>query len=244
MALKDIFNFGKDQHEPLVLRRMIWSELSQALFTNEKGKVILPYTRLKIFVFVENETRKARFAAGLVEDRSLEKFLREKLKEEKCISSDKFRVTIEFVNERTSDFGKNIFYLAPETESATGNKPIAGLTILEGSTKKTRYKIEKKRTYIGRLDAVKDITGKVVRRNDVIFEDTGDKINTSVGRLHALIEFDDEKSVFTIQDTGSTTGTRIERESEFLDVLPYQKVNLRDGDILHLGRAAIRFQVE
>jgi hypothetical protein len=91
---------------------------------------------------------------------------------------------------------------------------------------------------------VKDIDRRIVRRNDVVFEDNGDKINTSVGRLHACIEFDEEKNRFILEDTGGSTGTRIERRGEFLDVQVNQRVGLKDRDVIHLGRALIQFVLQ
>src|SRR5207302_1402596 len=126
-----------------------------------------------------------------LEDRKLQNFIREKLKEENCESADKFAVSVDYVYTRPNAWGKNIFSITPETRSgADVNHQNARLVILKGKTAKRKYKIGKKRIHIGRLKDVKDLDGRIVRRNDIVFEDSGDRINTSVGRLHACIEFD------------------------------------------------------
>ncbi len=46
-----------------------------------------------------------------------------------------------------------------------------------------------------------------------------------------------------LEDTGGSTGTRIERRGEFIEVQVNQRVGLKDGDVIHLGRALIQFKL-
>jgi hypothetical protein len=194
-----------------------------------------------VAILVQDEGQKHVFSAALEKDRALEKFVREKLTEENCEGANRFHVGMNFIYTRPESWGKELFAVVPDSVHAVNETQTAMLTILKGKAEKKKYRISKRRTYIGRLREVKDADGRTVRRNDVVFEDTGDKVNTSVGRLHACIESDNERKGFLLEDTGGCTGTRLERDGEFRDVQIGQRVRLRNGDIIHLGRAAIRF---
>jgi DNA repair exonuclease SbcCD ATPase subunit len=236
--------FQKDQGEPLVLMRLVWRRISGDVVSVGSCQVNLPYTSVKVAILAETEGQRNSFKAALERDRKLEKFLREKLREERCEAANQFRASIEFVKTRPDEWGDNIFSVIPDALAHGNEIRAARLLVLAGQTTKTRYSIKKRKTYIGRLKEVKDIDRRIVRRNDVVFEDNGDKINTSVGRLHACIEYDEEKNRFILEDTGGSTGTRIERHGEFLDVQVNQKVALKDRDVIHLGRASIQFALQ
>lgn len=237
--LKDAFR--RDQTEPLVLMRSVWQRISKDVVSLGGGKLNLPYSAVKVAILAQSEGQKNIFKAALEQDRRLEKFLREKLREENCDAADRFRVAVDFVYTRPNAWGKNVFSVVPDLISNVDKTPSARLVILKGKAGKKQYKIEKRRTYIGRLKDVKDVDGRIIRRNDIVFEDSGDKTNTSVGRLHACLEFDTERNRFTLEDTGGSTGTRIERHGDFLDVQVNQRVSLKDRDVIHLGRASIQF---
>lgn len=231
----------RDESEPLVLMRSIWRKISKDVVSLGSGKLIVPYSRVTVAVLVHDDAQKNVLMAVLEKDRALEKFVREKLTEENCKGANRFHLDMNFVYTRPDSWGTELFAVVPDNVHAVNETKSAILTIVKGKAEKKKYRIEKRRTYIGRLREVKDADGRTVRRNDVVFEDTGDKVNTSVGRLHACIESDDERKGFLLEGTGGCTGTRLERDGEFRDIQISQRVRLRDGDIIHLGRAAIRF---
>jgi len=232
-----------DQTEPLALMRAIWDRIRRDVVAIGGGRSDIPYARVKVSIFAEDEARVRVFKARLEESRKLEKFLREKLKDEACVTAGKFRVGVGFVYERPAAWGSDIFSVAPESDGACSKGAPAQLLVLKGTARRKRYKVEKRRTYIGRLKEVKDAGGRTVRLNDVVFEDTGDKINTSVGRLHACIDFDESEESFTLQDTGGETGTHIERGGHLIEVQVNQRVRLRDEDNIHLGRALLQIRL-
>jgi hypothetical protein len=235
--------FQKDQREPLVLMRAVWHQLSRDIVSVGSSKVNLPYSRIKVAILAESATQEKLFKAALERERNLERFLREKLREERCEAASQFRASLEFVRTRPNAWGENIFFITSDAVAHGNDAPAARLVVLAGQANKKRFRIQKRKTYIGRLKEVKDIDRRIVRRNDLVFEDTGDKINTSVGRLHACVEFDEEKDRFILEDTGGSTGTRIERRDGFIDVQVNQRVGLKDGDVIHLGRASIQFKL-
>ncbi len=121
------------------------------------------------------------------------------------------------------------------------------LTGLNGEVYRTPYILTKRTTFLGRLRTVIDRkTAEVVRRNDFIYSrlDDDDSPNKSVSRQHASIVFDNGD--FYLFDTGSANGTAVERAGEAIETPSGDSIGIRldDGDIIRLGTALIRFELD
>jgi pSer/pThr/pTyr-binding forkhead associated (FHA) protein len=97
---------------------------------------------------------------------------------------------------------------------------------------------------IGRMAELTDAEQRVVRRNDVVFDEGADEANATVSRKHAHIKR--EASDYRICDDGSEYGTRLFREGRSIDVPAGNRKGekLRPGDEIYLGRACLRFERE
>ena len=118
------------------------------------------------------------------------------------------------------------------------------LVVSRGSAAQATYTFKKERILIGSLPEVLDREGRMVRRNDVVFLDNGDDINSTVGIIHARIWFDFEKREYYVMDEASRYGTRIVREGRTID-LPSgsdRGIRLRPGDEIYCGLACLRFE--
>ena len=107
------------------------------------------------------------------------------------------------------------------------------------------YRLKNDRILIGRLSEVTDREGRLVRKNDVVFLDNEDDINSTVGRIHARIWFDFEKQEFRIMDEVSRYGTRVLRDGRYLEIPGGNPrgVRLRSGDEIFCGQACVRFEL-
>ena len=87
-----------------------------------------------------------------------------------------------------------------------------------------------------------DAEQRVVRRNDVVFEEGGDEANATVSRKHAHIRL--EGGDYRICDDGSEFGTRVFRDGRPIEVPAGNRrgEKLRPGDEIYLGRACLRFE--
>ena len=94
---------------------------------------------------------------------------------------------------------------------------------------------------IGRLVELTDDEQRVVRRNDIVFEEGADEANGTVSRKHAHIKL--EAGAYRICDDGSEYGTRIFRQGRTIEVPEGNRrgERLRPGDEIYLGRACVRF---
>jgi pSer/pThr/pTyr-binding forkhead associated (FHA) protein len=114
--------------------------------------------------------------------------------------------------------------------------------VVKGKTGSTEYALERPRTNIGRLPELTDADHRVVRRNDVVFEEGADEANATVSRKHAHIRLD--SGDYRLCDDGSEFGTRIFRDGRSIEVPAGDRrgEKLRPGDEIYLGRACLRFE--
>ena len=117
--------------------------------------------------------------------------------------------------------------------------------IAKSAAEPASFRASRTRIQLGRMKEVIDRNGQVVRRNDLAFADNGDEVNSTVGRAHATIFFDEETGEYRIADERSRFGTRIFRDSRSIEVPPGKPrgIKLRSGDEIYLGRACLRFSL-
>lgn len=123
--------------------------------------------------------------------------------------------------------------------------PAARIVILRGTTGKRTYSLSQPVIRLGRGEEHSDASGHT-RRNDIAFLDEGDDVNRTVARAQAHVRFDPERHEFRLFDDGSSNGTRIVRDSDVIAVTPNgpRGVRVTSGDVIELGRARLRFEVE
>src|SRR5262249_49880400 len=104
------------------------------------------------------------------------------------------------------------------------------------------YTLDKSRTNIGRIAEIADSEQRIVRRNDVVFEEGSDEANATVSRRHAHIRL--EAGDYRLIDDGSEFGTRVFRDGRPIEVPAGNRrgERLRPGDEIYLGRACLRFE--
>jgi pSer/pThr/pTyr-binding forkhead associated (FHA) protein len=114
--------------------------------------------------------------------------------------------------------------------------------LVKGKAASPEYTLERARTNIGRMPELTDADHRVVRRNDVVFEEGADDANATVSRKHAHIRL--EAGDYRLCDDGSEFGTRVFRDGRSIEVSPGDRrgEKLRPGDEIYLGRACLRFE--
>jgi pSer/pThr/pTyr-binding forkhead associated (FHA) protein len=116
------------------------------------------------------------------------------------------------------------------------------VVVVKGKTSQTEYVLGKARTNVGRTEELMDADQRVVRRNDIAFEDGADEASGTVSRKHAHIRHD--AGEYRICDDGSEFGTRVFRDGRSIEVPAGNRrgEKLRSGDEIYLGRACLRFE--
>ena len=221
--------------DPIIIRKRIWNELRKQVKTDGDGLAFLPFKHLRIVVYYETDLQKAALAAIFCQDDGLGNYLLNRLAELGYVHSGKLRIAVELSNapEMVDQSERFRFILMDEASAPVG----ARLRVLSGKSDKRAYRLTGEKVHIGRLKDVRDADGRIVRLNHVIFAETEDTIS----RMHCSIRFDADKNNFVIRDEQSAQGTRINRGGEFKTLPPNIEVVLKEGDLLHLGRAIIKF---
>ena len=228
-------------NELLLLHRAILGEIESKVQTMARGRRVFPFAHVMVtLVAAEPEQRnilQAAFGERLWSD------IREALEGSDTELPRGFTVDV-----RTAEAGIGEFEIAygaapvKAADAAVVEMPAARLVVVKGKAERAAYPLDKARTNLGRLQELLDADQRVLRRNDVVFEDGADEANASVSRKHAHIKR--EEGSYRLVDDGSEYGTRVFREGRSIEVPPGDRrgEKLRAGDEIYLGRACLRFE--
>ena len=228
-----------DSDQLLLVHRAIMEELETKIQTVARGQRVFPYSRLVVTLVSADPDRRAVYQTAFGEEGRLEKEIREALAASACEIPRSFSVEV-----KTAETGERAFEIEYSSERVERViKPAAPgrLTVLKGKSQEAEYTLDKPRTNLGRLAELTDSDHRVVRRNDVVFEEGADEANATVSRKHAHIRFD--AGDYRICDDASEFGTRVFRDGRSIDVPSGNRrgEKLRAGDEIYLGRACLRF---
>jgi len=237
--------FGSAESDELLLvQRRILDGISSRIQTVQRGRRVFPFNHLVIRLASPDASRRALFQAAFGAEHRLANDIGECLTGAGCDIPNGFAVVIE-----TVDGGPKSVDILYENQSAPplpAAKPgPARLTILRGKAGQESFVLDKPRINIGRLAELTDSRQRVVRRNDIVFEDGADEANASVSRGHAHIRLDPQTREYRICDDASEYGTRIFRDGRAIEVPSGGKrgERLNSGDEIYLGRACLRFEI-
>lgn len=233
--------FGPAQSDELLLvHRAILEEIAGKVQVVARGQRVFPYPRLTVTLASGDPDRRALYQAAFGDQGRLEKDVRETLEGAGCQVPRGFALEVATVETGERQF--EIAYAMEHKSEPAAALPATGrLVVVKGKTARTEYSLDKPRLNIGRMEELTDADHRVVRRNDIVFEE-GDAANGTVSRKHAHVRL--EAGEFRICDDESEFGTRIFREGRSIEVPAGNRrgERLRPGDEIYLGRACLRFE--
>lgn len=233
-----------ESDELLVVHRGILDDVENRIQTVQRGKRIFPYNHLLVRLVSSDAARRALFQAAFTQNGRLVNDVRECLLGAGCELPGGFSLAIEVAETGPKPF--EILYEAREVplKSATESlRAPARLVVVRGKANQESFALDKPRTNIGRLAELTDYRHRVIRRNDVVFEEGADEANATVSRGHAYIAFDAENGAYRICDEASEYGTRVFRDGRSIEAPRGTRgERLRSGDEIYLGRACLRFE--
>src|SRR5262245_16981778 len=249
--------FGNEAvREPLEIRRGILGEIEKKIEPVGRDKRTFPFKHLRVRLFVSDPQRRAIFKAVFVEDRRLEKHILELLRRNCVHLPPDLQVSVQLVKRVVVAAESNeqdfcVDYLSEPAKAQLKSEmtevlPDLHLTALRGRTTKKNYRFAKSRINLGRLAEVVDNHHRVVRRNDVVFQEGTSDIEQTVSREHAHITLDEKTGDLRLHDDGSAYGTRILRNGQTIEVQASNRrgAKLCPGDEIFLGEACLRFDVQ
>jgi hypothetical protein len=228
-----------DSDEVLLVHRAILEAIEAKVQTVARGQRVFPYSRVTVTLVSPDADRRALYQTAFGEGGRLEADIREAFDAVDCEVPRGFHV--EVTTAETGDKKFAIEYALEPAKAAPEEPRGAGrLTLIKGRTTQPEYTLAKACTNIGRIAELTDAEQRVVRRNDVVFEE-GDEANATVSRRHAHIRLEDGE--YRICDDGSEFGTRVFRDGRAIEVPAGHRrgEKLRAGDEIYLGRACLRF---
>jgi hypothetical protein len=91
------------------------------------------------------------------------------------------------------------------------------------------------------MPEVLDRDRRVIRRNQVVFDESDDPVNATVSRAHAHIRISPAGECRLFDDR-SSYGTRIFRAGQTISLPPTggRGTRLKDGDEIYFGQASVR----
>jgi hypothetical protein len=189
--------------------------------------------------------RRALFQAAFAQDDRLARDLRQALEAAAVEYDRKLAVEIEAADGAGPPF-EVVCELRQPSRPSEIVEPVgeARLLVVRGKARQEAYTLTRPRTLIGRTEELTDPHHRIVRRNDVVFDEAADEANATVSRTHAHIRYDPSAREYRIVDDGSQYGTRIFPEGRAIDVPAGNRrgERLRPGDEIYLGRACLRFE--
>jgi hypothetical protein len=228
-----------ESNDLLMLHRAILGEIEAKVQVVARGRRVFPFAHVVVTLVAEEAERRellqGAFGERLPED------IHELLTGAGCELPRGFRVEV-----RTAAAGPGAFEIACQVEAVKTAAPADAapgrLIVVKGKTASAEYTLARVRTNIGRLPELTDADQRVVRRNDVIFEEGVAEENSTVSRKHAHIRIDGPD--YRLCDDGSEFGTRVFRDGRSIEVPAGDRrgEKLRSGDEIYLGRACLRFE--
>jgi hypothetical protein len=245
--VENAFGHGTAQ-TPLEIRRDILEHLESRIVVDTGGRSF-PFGKVVVQLRPPTEALRDVFETAFVQDGSLKADILEKLKDCQARYPGEINIVVELQqipdglpSEPSPMFQMDFVKPDPLRKPET---PETRLLVVKGSAELPEYRLKKERILVGRLAEVLDREGRMVRRNDVVFLDNGDDINSTVGRVHARIWYDPERREFCIMDEASRYGTRILREGRSIEIPAgnTRGIRLRSGDEIYFGQACLRFEL-
>jgi hypothetical protein len=241
--------FGRGTAQtPLEVRRDVLEQVESRIVVDTGGKSF-PFEKIVVQLRPPTDALRDVFEAAFLQDGSLKDDILEKLKESQARCPAETEVIVELRQVAgeapAEDFPLfQIDFIRPDPQRKT-EIPETNLVIVKGAAELPEYRLKKERILIGRLSDVLDREGRLVRRNDVVFLDNGDDVNSTVGRVQARIWFDHERREFCIMDEASRYGTRIIREGRSIEIPAgnTRGIKLKSGDEIYFGQACLRFEL-
>jgi hypothetical protein len=232
------------------VRREIYDRIESKIIMEAGGKSF-PYEKAVIRLQPTSKAMQSAFEKAFLYEESLKADVLQRLKEAQVRYPDGFGMVVELREPdpkgQANPSQSSLFRLDFVKSNSLNKKeiPETYLTVSKGQAEQSAYRLKRERILIGRLPEVMDREGRLVRKNDVVFLDNDDDVNSTVGRTHARIWFDSEKQEFRIMDEISRYGTRILRNGRSLEIPGGNPrgVRLRSGDEIFCGQACIRFEL-
>jgi FHA domain len=238
--------------EPLELIHAIVDAVEAEIQPGGRGKHVFPFNRLKVSVAAPTRDAWARLEAVLDGEPSLRDRIVERLHAAACNARD-LTLTVSYLSQTQPEWKHPAFHVefarvtaaSPTTIAPAAPEVHLELEIVAGTAEASTYSFAHTRIDLGRRTEVRDHRNRLIRTNHVAFADSNGRINDSVSRRHAHIEYLEGSGEYRVYDDGSAHGTGVVRNGRTIVVpLGSRGIRLQSDDDIVLGEARIRVKIE
>jgi FHA domain len=240
---------GASQPAPLEIVHAVLDRAEHQIQEAGRGVRVFPFNRIKVIVRAApgDTAARARFAAVADGPPSLAERLQARLQSAGCAARD-LMVEISYATKPGPQWESPEFNVeftraapAPAVVAAGAAAPRLKLAVVIGKAAQRTQVFSGGRIDIGRRSEVLDAKQRVVRTNQVAFDEEGHDANQSVSRRHAHVTFHPGTGDYRLQDDRSVHGTSILRAGRTIVVPSGSRgVRIESGDEIILGQARIR----
>ncbi|MDX2151728.1 MAG: FHA domain-containing protein [Bryobacteraceae bacterium] len=230
-----------EQRAMIEVHRAVLDELAAQVEQMPRGRRVFLHPALTVRIQVPAPERRRAYAAVFQQGDALQRDARARLEDDGAQMPEGFRLRVELAEDLETPF--EIVYGEAVEAERKGTAELR-VRVVEGAAERAEYEFRKERINIGRLGEVRDGEQRLIRRNDVVFEDSAAAPNSTVSRLHAHLDFDAEAGVYRLYDDRSNYGTSIERGGRLITVPKGSSKGtpVQAGDEILIGRARIRVE--
>jgi hypothetical protein len=241
--------FGDETiQKQLEVRRQILEQVESRIIREAAGK-FFPYERISIRFYPPSKELQEGFRISCLQDDSLKADILLTLQESRARSLENLAIFVDL--EQSVDPGHRDSVVHYEMEfvkpdpSSSREVPKVKFVVSRGVAEHPEYCMCKEHILIGRSLEVIDREGRVIRKNDLVFSDNGEDVNSTVAYAHARIWWDYSNQEFLIMDEVSRYGTCIVRGDRSLEVPAGNPcgIRLQSGDEIYCGQACLHFEL-
>jgi hypothetical protein len=208
-----------------------------------RGRSAFPFNVVRVTLLAPSPRAKARLAAVVEGTAPLRERILARLHAAGCRDAAP-AVTVSYTTRARADWVQTDFdvqCLRADQAAGSDLPPRLELEVAGGTAGRKRHAFGGGPVAIGRGVDVTDRHGRLLRVNQVAFDESADEASRTVSRLHAHIEYGARARQYRLFDDGSAQGTSVIRNSRGHAVSRGGPgLVLRSGDEIVIGRARLR----
>jgi hypothetical protein len=241
---------GPSPRQPIEIVHALLEDLERLVQPAGRGRWVLPCNRLTVEFAAPSRETKAQLMAVVGGPDALRARIAEHLRS--ICTPGPLDIRIRFRPIAPATWERPDYHLELEQvdRSAVATAPVTGdsaieLFVVQGACDRRRFTFTAERIDIGRGAEVIDSRQRLLRRNQIVFNDDGTDPNQTVSRRHAHILYQPSSREYRLHDDNSSRGTSIIRKGTTIPVPSGSRgVGLQSGDEVILGQARLRIRIE
>ena len=241
---------GPSPRQPVEVLHLLLEDIEHRLQPAGRGRWVLPCNRISVELAAPTREARAQLTAVVGTPDALRARIVEHLRSTCAVG--RLEIRVRFRPSAQANWTRPEYHLEFEqTERAVAPSPRPPgsngieLMLIKGASDRRRFTFTTERIDIGRGAEVIDSRQRLLRRNQIAFNDDGNDANQTVSRRHCHIAYQPAAREYRLYDDNSSRGTSIIRNGTTIPVPPGSRgVGLQTADEVILGQARLRVRID